>query len=186
MLSPEAVDQIFLSSRSANGFGPGEVPAELLHRIRNIAKIGPTSFNCSPMRVVFVRSPEGKERLRPTLMGANVDKTMAAPVTALFAYDITFYDQLPVLFPTSRRGTGSRTTPRWPNTRRSRTPRSRLATSSSPRALGLDCGLMAGFSAEAVNAEFIAGTSLRTNLLLPPRLRRRHEAVPARAPSRRG
>src|SRR5580692_4043620 len=94
-----ALDQIFLQARTYNDFAGRPVPDELLREAVDIAKMGPTSANISPLRIVFVKSPAAKERLRPALSPGNLDKTMAAPVVAITAYDLKFYDHLPFLFP---------------------------------------------------------------------------------------
>src|SRR5215472_5436399 len=82
-----ALDRLFLSARTHNGWQPRDVPEELLREAVDLAKMGPTSANTSPLRIVFVRSKEGKERLKPALAPGNLEKTMAAPVTAILAQD---------------------------------------------------------------------------------------------------
>src|SRR5208282_3186294 len=94
-----ALRSVFLEARTANGFLDRSVPRELLARAVELALIGPTSANALPMRLVFVESAEAKERLRPALSPGNVEKTMAAPVTAIVAWDTEFYEKLPKLFP---------------------------------------------------------------------------------------
>ncbi len=106
-ISQEALDKLFLDARSHNAWTGAAVPEGLLRQIWNLARMGPTSANCSPARIVFVASNEAKERLRPHLMEGNVEKTMAAPVTAIIGHDMEFFDKLPDLFPTPTRGPGS-------------------------------------------------------------------------------
>src|SRR5450631_1924902 len=98
-LDDNALDQIFREARTHNVWRDRPVSDELLRQAVDLAKMGPTSANCSPMRIVFARSKEGKERLRPALAPTNTDKTMAAPVTAIIGYDLEFYELLPKLFP---------------------------------------------------------------------------------------
>src|ERR1700722_3595715 len=94
-----ALAKIFTEARTHNGFLDKPVPDELLREAVDIAKIGPTSANQSPLRVVFLKSKAAKERLRPTLSPGNLDKTMSAPVTAITAYDVKFFEHLPFLMP---------------------------------------------------------------------------------------
>lgn len=98
-ISADALDQIFRQARTHNGWLPQPVGPELLHQAYELAALGPTSANSSPARFVFLTTPQAKERLRPALAPANVDKTMAAPVTVIIAYDSEFYEKLPKLFP---------------------------------------------------------------------------------------
>src|SRR6202012_4108724 len=90
-------DLLFRSARTHNAWDNRPVSDDTLRELYDLMKWGPTSANSSPMRVVFLRSKEAKERLRPVLAPPNVDKTMAAPVTAIVAHDLKFYDKLPVL-----------------------------------------------------------------------------------------
>ena len=98
-LDNAALDQLFDKARTHNKWQPREVPDDLLKKIVEHMKWGPTSANCSPARIVFVKSQEAKARLKPHLSPGNVEKTMAAPATAILAYDLNFYDYLPRLFP---------------------------------------------------------------------------------------
>ena len=98
-LHDDALDQLFRAARTHNAWLDRPVTDEKLHELYDLLKWGPTTANCSPMRVVFVKSPAAKERLRPALAPGNLDKTMAAPVTAIVAYDLEFYENLPRLFP---------------------------------------------------------------------------------------
>ncbi len=94
-----ALDVLFRYARTHNGWQGKPVGEDLLRDVWNLARMGPTSANCSPARIVFVSSKEAKEKLRPCLIEGNVDKTMAAPVTAIIGYDLEFYERLPELFP---------------------------------------------------------------------------------------
>ena len=98
-LPKSALDQLFLEARTHNAWRDQDVPDALLHEIVDLAKMGPTSANCSPARFVFVKSREAKERLKPHLSEGNRDKTMKAPVCAIIGYDLDFYQHLPKLFP---------------------------------------------------------------------------------------
>ena len=94
-IAPEALEQIFTGARTHNGWLPKDVPDSLLELAVDYAKWGPTSANCSPMRIIFVRSPEAKARLAPAMSDANRPKTMAAPATAIVAYDLNFTEKSP-------------------------------------------------------------------------------------------
>src|SRR3546814_15971572 len=94
-----ALDMLFREARSQNGWRDEPVPEALLRQVYDLARMGPTSANCSPMRVVFVVTPDGKRRLEPALSSGNPAKTMAAPVPAIVAYDIACYAPLPPTFP---------------------------------------------------------------------------------------
>src|SRR5712692_7554352 len=93
------LDLIFRNARTHNAWLDKPVADALLRQVYDLAKMGPTSANMCPLRIVFVKSPEAKERLKPALDAGNVDKTMAAPVTAILGMDIRFYEKLPKLFP---------------------------------------------------------------------------------------
>src|ERR1700756_5606812 len=97
--SNDGLDLIFRNARTHVAWLDKPVDDGLLRRVYDLAKMGPTSANMCPMRIVFVRSPQAKEKLKPALDAGNVDKTMKAPVTAILAMDIHFYEQLPKLFP---------------------------------------------------------------------------------------
>src|SRR5208283_277748 len=99
MLDETGLDLLFRNARTHNAWLNKPVADATLHALYDLMKMGPTSANCSPARLVFVRSPEAKARLKPFLSPNNADKTMAAPVTAIVAYDLEFYEKLPKLFP---------------------------------------------------------------------------------------
>lgn len=99
MISDSALDCLFRQARSHNGWLPQRVSEAQLRQIYELVKWGPTSANCSPMRVLFVQTDEGRERLRPLLSPGNVEKTMTAPVTAIIGFDTEFHRELPRLFP---------------------------------------------------------------------------------------
>ena len=98
-ITPAALETLFTGARTHNGWLDIPVSDETLREIYDLMKWGPTSANCSPARIVFVRSPEGKEKLRPALSSGNLEKTLTAPVTAIVAWDSEFYERLPELFP---------------------------------------------------------------------------------------
>src|SRR5437868_12302659 len=100
-LENEALDTLFYQARTYNVWLDQPVSEELLRRLYDLMKWGPTSANLCPARILFLRTPEAKERLRPALAPGNVEKTMAAPVTAIIAYDELFYELAPRLFPQS-------------------------------------------------------------------------------------
>jgi 3-hydroxypropanoate dehydrogenase len=98
-ISEDAIDQLFRQARTHSAWLAEPVPVELLGKAYELARLGPTSANVSPSRFVFLTTPGAKARLRPALAPANVEKTMAAPVTAIIAWDTEFYENLPRLFP---------------------------------------------------------------------------------------
>ena len=102
MLDDSALDTLFRAARTHNAFTERPVGDDDLRRLYDLMKWGPTSANCSPARIVFVRSPAAKEKLKPALSAGNLAKTMAAPVTAIIAWDTQFYDLLPRLFQIGR------------------------------------------------------------------------------------
>src|SRR5216684_4086131 len=99
VMSKDGLDLIFRTARTHNAWLDKPVEDGLLRQVYDLAKMGPTSANMCPMRIVFVKSREAKERLKPALDAGNADKTMAAPVTAIIGMDIRFYEKLPKLFP---------------------------------------------------------------------------------------
>src|SRR5438094_9430103 len=98
-ISQEALDQLFREARTHSTWLPEPVPVELLRKAYELARLGPTSANGSPARFVFLTTPSAKGLLKPVLAPGNVDKTMAAPVTVIIAWDTEFHDHLPMLFP---------------------------------------------------------------------------------------
>src|SRR6267143_3727885 len=98
-LNDEALDILFRQARTHRAWLPKPVPDDLLRKLYDVMKWAPTSANCSPARILFLRTPEAKERLKPALSAGNLEKTMQAPVTAIIAHDLKFYELLPRLFP---------------------------------------------------------------------------------------
>lgn len=165
-MTKNLMDSIFLEARTYSAWLDKPVEDNLLYQAYNLAKMGPTSANCFPMRIVFVKSEEAKARLKPCLAPGNVDKTMSAPVTAIIGYDLEFYEKLPKLFPHADARS-------WFVGNESLIQDTAFRNSSlqgayfilSARALGLDCGPMSGFDHKAIDQEFFANTSIRSNLL---------------------
>ncbi|WP_223668576.1 malonic semialdehyde reductase [Kangiella shandongensis] len=165
-LSPEALDTLFKEARTYNDFEETEVSDELLHKLHDLVKMGPTSANCCPMRIIFVKSDEAKEKLKPCLMEGNVDKTMKAPVCAIIGMDMEFYEHLPKLFPHTDAKSwfvGNDTFIESTAFRNSSLQGGYFIMAA--RALGLDCGPMSGFSPKKVNEAFFAGTKIKANFL---------------------
>lgn len=160
------MDQIFRQARTHSAWQGAEVSDVLLEAIYDLAKMGPTSANCSPMRVLFLRSKESKERLRPALSAGNVDKTMAAPATAIVAYDLEFYEKLPALFPhTDARSWFAGKAEKIEETAQRNGSLQGAYLIIAARSLGIDCGPMSGFDRAKVDAEFFAGTAWHSNFL---------------------
>jgi 3-hydroxypropanoate dehydrogenase len=166
-LDQRALDVLFLEARTHNAWLPRPVPRDLLLRLWNLARMGPTSANCSPARIIFVVGPEAKARLRPCLMPGNVDKTMAAPATAIVGYDLRFYDRLPELFPHADARSwfvGNEALIEATAFRNSTLQGAYLILAA--RALGLDCGPMSGFDNARVDTEFFPGGTVKSNFLV--------------------
>src|ERR1700724_768843 len=163
----EALDILLRKARTHNVWLDTPVSDDLLHRLYELMKWGPTSANMCPARILFLRTPQAKERLRPALSPTNVEKTMTAPVTVIVAWDTEFHEKLPQLFP-------------------ARDMRSIFAGNAAlihetafrngtlqgayfmivARALGLDCGPMSGFDQQKVNAEFFPDGKWKANFLI--------------------
>ena len=159
---------LFLDARTHNVWLDKPVDDALLRRIYELAKMAPTSANSQPMRVLFVKSKEAKERLLPAVSPSNVEKTRSAPVTAVVAYDLEFYEKLPKLMPHVDARSWFSGAPK------ERIDRIAFQNSSlqgaylilAARALGLDCGPMAGFDSAKVDAEFFPDGKWKSNFLL--------------------
>jgi 3-hydroxypropanoate dehydrogenase len=167
LLSSDGFDLIFRNARTHNVWLTKPVEDALLRQVYDLAKMGPTSANMSPMRIVFVKSREAKERLRPALDPGNVDKTMKAPVTAIIGMDIHFYEQLPKLFPHVDAKAWFKDLPEnvleYTALRNGSLQGAYLILAA--RGLGLDCGPMSGFNNAKVDAAFFAGTTIKSNFL---------------------
>ncbi|MDE2792840.1 MAG: malonic semialdehyde reductase [Paracoccaceae bacterium] len=165
-LGPDEIEMILSGARSHYAWTDRPVTHEQLKVIYDITRMGPTSMNCCPARFIFVTTKDGKARLVKALARANVDKVLSAPVTVIIAHDLEFWNRLPELFPyDDRRAAFSG------NAEHAKTTAFRNATLQgayfiiAARAVGLDVGAMSGFSNAAVDAEFFAGTTLRSNFL---------------------
>jgi len=154
-VNEQGLDLIFRQARTHNAWLAQPVSDATLRELYDLMKWGPTSANCSPARIVFLRSAEAKQRLLPALAPGNVDKTMSAPVTAIIAYDIKFYEALPKLFPHTDARAWFVDTPELAEVTAKRNSSLQGAYFMiAARALGLDCGPMSGFDNAKVDHEF--------------------------------
>jgi 3-hydroxypropanoate dehydrogenase len=166
MLNDTALNTLFLQARTQQGWQDRPVSDTQLQQIYDLMKWGPTSANCSPARIIFVKSPAAKEKLLACMNSGNVEKTRTAPVTAIIGMDMEFYEKLPQLFP----HTDARS---WFAGNQSAIDATAMRNSSlqggyfimAARAVGLDCAPMSGFDAEKLNAAFFAGTSVKVNFV---------------------
>jgi len=166
-VSNEALTQLFTEARSFNGWLTKDVSDEILKKIYDLSKWGPTSANTGPARFVFVKNGAQKEKLLSAVLDMNKEKVRAAPVTAIVAFDEKFYDHIPKLFPHA------------PHFRDFFTGDSKLAADTAfrngslqgayfmiaARALGLDCGPMSGFESKKLDELFFSGSTWRTNFI---------------------
>jgi 3-hydroxypropanoate dehydrogenase len=163
----EALNAIFLQARTHNGWLDQPVTDETLHRLYDLMKWGPTSANCSPARMAFVKSPDAKEKLVQCLMPGNVEKTKAAPVTAIVAYDLEFYEKLPELLPhMDARSWFAGNPPLIQSTAFRNGTLQGAYLIIAARSLGLDCGPMSGFDNAKLDSLFFEGTSWKSNFLV--------------------
>lgn len=161
-----ALDILFRDARTHYNWQDKPIALETLHAAWDLAKMGPTSANCMPARIVFAISQEAKEKLRPALIAGNVDKTMSAPATAIVAFDLAFYDNLPELFPHADARS-------WFVGNQELIQSTAFRNGSlqgayfmlAARAVGLDCGPMSGFDNAQVDAAFFPGSTVRSNFL---------------------
>ena len=166
-ISSDALDQLFLEARTHNVWMPQDVPDDVLQELVDIVKMGPTSANCCPARFVFVKSEEAKKRLAPHLSEGNLEKTMMAPVCAIIGHDLEFYEHLPQLFPHNLDAVN------WFKGKETHSATTAFRNGTlqgayfiiAARALGLDTGAMSGFDNAGVDAEFFAGTKIKSNFL---------------------
>jgi 3-hydroxypropanoate dehydrogenase len=166
MLDDDALDRLFRTARTHRSWLDKPVPRAMLETIHALASLPPTSANCSPMRVVFVVSPEAKRRLMPCLSAGNVRQTMTAPATAIIAFDERFYDLLPRLYPQADARAWFADDPvAAAETARRNSSLQGAYLMLAARAVGLDVGPMSGFDRAKVDAAFLAGTTWRSNFL---------------------
>ncbi len=165
-LPDASLDQLFRTARTRNGWSPEPLSETLLHAVYDLAKWGPTSANCSPARFVFVATPEGKARLLPHVGAGNKAKVEAAPVCVIIAHDLDFASRLPELFPHSPDAASWFAAPAVRDVTAFRNGTLQGAyLMLAARSLGLDCGPMSGFDNAGVDAEFFAGTNVKSNWL---------------------
>jgi 3-hydroxypropanoate dehydrogenase len=161
-----STDQLFNQARTHSAFTAQSVVDDTLRQLYELMKWAPTSANSNPMRLVFVRTPEAKARLLPCMAQGNVEKTRAAPVTAIIGMDMAFYEQLPILSPHNDARS-------WFAGKPQAIADTAFRNSSlqggyfilAARALGLDCGPMSGFDGPQVDAAFWSGTEVKTNFI---------------------
>jgi 3-hydroxypropanoate dehydrogenase len=165
-LNDAALDQLFRTGRSYNGYLDRPVTTDQLQAIWDLMKMGPTSANCLPARMIWVTSDEEKAKLAAMAMPGNSEKILSAPVTVIIGMDMEFYEQLPDLFP----HTDARA---WFIGNEALADATAFRNSSmqggyfilAARALGLDTGPMSGFNADAVNDAYFAGTKVKANFI---------------------
>jgi 3-hydroxypropanoate dehydrogenase len=162
-----ALDQLFRTARTRNGWADRPVTEEQLRELYDTLKFGPTSANCCPARFVWVRSAEGKSKLSALASVNNQAKILAAPVTVIIGYDLDFTEQIPKLFPA--RAEAMKAAFKDPVLAQTTAFRNSTLQGAylilAARALGLDCGPMSGFNNEAVDREFFAGTRIKSNFI---------------------
>lgn len=165
-LDDNALDQLFREARTYNGYLDTPVSKQQLEAIWDLMKMGPTSANCLPARIIWCVSDDAKEKIASMAMESNAEKIRKAPVTAIIGMDYDFHDHLPELFP----HTDAKS---WFTGNDSLIESTAFRNSSlqgayfimAARALGLDTGPMSGFDADAVNKAFFAETKVKTNFI---------------------
>ena len=166
-VNDEALNILFREARTHTAWRDQPVDDALLRRVYDLARMGPTSANMCPLRVVFVKSKEAKEKLKPCLDAGNVDKTMLAPATAILAMDVHFFEQLPKLYPHADAKAWFKDLPEnileYTALRNSSLQGAYFMLAA--RSQGLDCGPMSGFNNAKVDAAFFAGTTVKSNFL---------------------
>ncbi len=166
ILSDSALEQLFRSARSHNGWQDKPVTDEQLQQLYDLMKWGPTSANSCPARIVFVKSAEAKERLKPSLQEGNIEKSMTAPIVAIIAMDMEFYEEFETLFPHADAKS-------WYVGKAKKIQESAFRDSSlqaaylimAARSLGLDCGPMSGFDNAVLDAEFFPDGKVKSNFI---------------------
>ena len=161
-----SLDQVFRQARTHTAWLPGRIPAQTLRDVYELARLGPTSANASPGRFVFLEGEAAKARILPALAPLNVEKTKAAPVTVIVAWDTEFHEQLPRLFPQADMRSyfvGNQGLIDETAFRNSSLEGGYFILAA--RAVGLDCGPMSGFDPAKVNAEFFPDGKWKVNFL---------------------
>ena len=165
-LDSAALDLLFGNARTHNVWQDRTVSEIVLRRLFDLMKMAPTSMNISPARIIFVKTEEGKEKLKPALVSGNVEKTMTAPVCAIIGHDLDCWKQLPKLFPFKDMSSLFSNTPDFVLSTAFRNCSMQGAyLIMAARALGLDCGPMSGFDNDLVDKEFFSGTAVKSNFL---------------------
>ena len=168
ILGNDALAQTFLNARTFNKFTEETVSAEILSQLYELMKWGPTSMKSQPGHFVFVKTAEAKQRLNSTLLPGNQEKTLAAPVTVVIAFDMAFFNHLPEQFPALPAAKAMFETnevfTKATAERNSSMQGAYLIIAA--RMLGLDCGPMSGFDNNAVDAEFFPEGRYKTNFLI--------------------
>lgn len=165
-LNQSSLDQLFLNARSHSAWKDTDVSEYLIKELYSLLRQGPTSNNCCPARFVFVRSAEAKDKLLPALKGHNGAKMLQAPVTVIVAWDSSFYEHLPKLFPIYDAAAQYRDSPDATYVAALRNGSLQGAyLMMAARALGLDCGPMSGFDNKAVDEAFFPDGRWRSNFL---------------------
>ncbi len=166
-LSDAALSQLFTEARTYNAWSDRPVAAELLHRLYDLTKFGPTAVNATPARFLFITSPEAKARLAPLMSEGNRAKTLQAPVNLIIAQDIDFHEHLDTLFPHApgAKDWFTEEAGRRETAFRNASLQGGYLTIAA-RALGLDVGPMSGFDAEGVKAEFFPDSNVEPNFII--------------------
>jgi 3-hydroxypropanoate dehydrogenase len=165
-LAQSALDQLFRTARSHNGWQTDPIPETTLREIYELARLGPTAANSSPARFVFVTSPEAKEKLASVASGSNQPKIRAAPATVIVAYDLDFAERLPTLFPHAPGMKAVFSDPALAEQTAFRNSSLQGAyLIMAARSLGYDCGPMSGFENGKVDALFFGGTRIKSNFI---------------------
>lgn len=166
MLDSTALETLFTNARTHSHWQDKKVSDETLKQLFDLMKMAPTSANCSPARIVFVKSKEAKAKLEQCLDKGNIEKTMAAPVTAIIGHDLAFYEHMPKLFPHTDAKSwfvGKEDYIKSTAFRNGTLQGGYLILAA--RALGLDCGPMSGFNNAKCDELFFSGTQVKSNFL---------------------
>lgn len=166
MLNATALDALFVQARTHNAWLDKAVTDAQLHQIYALMRWGPTSANCTPARIVFVKTVAAKEKLLPCMAPGNLEQTRTAPVTAIIGMDMAFHEKLPMLFPHADAKS-------WFVGKQPLIDATAFRNASlqggyfimATRAIGLDCGPMSGFDADKINQAFFSGTTVKTNFV---------------------
>ena len=167
MLNDQGLDLLFRNARSQNTWTEEPVSETLIRAVYDLAKMGPTSANCSPARFIILTTPAAKERLRPYVSSGNANKVITAPLCVIMGYDLAFFEKLPALFP---HNPGAKD---WFTSSPALAEQTAFRNGTlqgayfmlAARALGLDCGPMSGFDNAGVDREFFADTTVRSNFI---------------------